>query len=431
MHRPDEVLKATGEVHEGIFGDDVEFPSGIPLEASNLSYLKIFLKTPEDVIVALLGKAGNNLRKFLAKVDLGHPEMSKVFGGAFATAIPETIVEFIKLFQFAEKKGYKNSSPMIAKAARRFITSSFKEVGDPSENQQSPRLIRDSDVRSSIRGTKNIRAIELNLKNQWYSLPSSFRLYTCNNNCKKEEIKKAKRKANRYKKLGCFDLEGEITSSIEKFISKDLETYFGFHRITMTNVAIILAKIHEYALVHTGGKIFLGQRSDKLQEIAVPTFEGYEFVPSYVEKKMRTLKYGVEADPPPSMSLLGLRPARIPRRYYRYCPHAYPAHLLMDLASDSSKKILEHVDNFPHLGNKPLFDHYIVVVPGVRIPIDSKNGDGVDLFSFVSKNGEAKSFSDSFDLQKELDIELIRYKYISPVLLGEREGKCYFLCYFT
>jgi hypothetical protein len=407
MHRPDEVLKATGEVYEGIFGDDAEFSSGIPLEASNRFYLKIFLKTSENTIVALLGKVGKNLRKFLDKADLEHPEMSKVFGGAFATSIPETIVEFIHLFEFAEKNGYNNSPPMIAKAARRFLTSAFKEVGDPSENQQSPRLIKDPDVRSSIRHTKNMRAIELSLRNQWHSLPSSFRLYACNNNGKEEEVKKAQRKADRYKKLGCSDLEGEILLSIEKFITKESEIYFGFHRITMTNVAIILAKIHGYKLMHTGGKVFLGQKSDKLQEIVVPDFNGYDFVPSFMED----IK-------PPSWTF-----------EYRYCPHAYPAHLLMDIASDSSKRILEYVDNFPHLGNRPLFDHYIVVVPGVENPIDSKSVD--DLFSFVSKNGKIKYFSDNLDLQKDLDLELIRYKYISPVLLGEREGKCYFLCYFT
>ena len=61
---------------------------------------------------------------------------------------------------------------------------------------------------------------------------------------------------------------------------------------------------------------------------------------------------------------------------------------------------MQHLEAFPELGGKPVFDHFLVVVPGL---------DG--------------------DMAHEK--ELISEGRIIPVLLGERDGKCYFISYWA
>jgi len=69
-----------------------------------------------------------------------------------------------------------------------------------------------------------------------------------------------------------------------------------------------------------------------------------------------------------------------------YEPRAYPLYELMNIASDNMLRLVEHLDSFPCINNKTMFDDYIVLAPG---------------------NIKEK---------------------VQPILLGERDNKCYFIC---
>jgi len=81
----------------------------------------------------------------------------------------------------------------------------------------------------------------------------------------------------------------------------------------------------------------------------------------------------------------------------RYFPYVYPAHELG--LSAKMKKILNHLDAFPEACGKPLFDHHLFIVPGIS------------------------------DI-KDLHLKLIKNKIISPILLGEKDGSCYFISHW-
>ena len=112
---------------------------------------------------------------------------------------------------------------------------------------------------------------------------------------------------------------------------------------------------------------------------------------------------------------------------YFYEPKVYPFHELKDVASDEVNSVIKFLEHFPEANNKPIFDHFGVIVPSVNFPTCSSN----NMFSIRDENGIIQSYSLRYEAIKSLDLILIKGKYFSPILVGEREGKCYFLSYFT
>ena len=93
-----------------------------------------------------------------------------------------------------------------------------------------------------------------------------------------------------------------------------------------------------------------------------------------------------------------------------YCPVVLPLH---EVAEKPEKivEVINRLESFPEAANKPIFDHYIVLVPAFAV---------VDL----GRHGEIKS-QDTPDYW-----QLIKKGECVPLLIGEKDGKCYFICYF-
>ncbi len=170
----------------------------------------------------------------------------------------------------------------------------------------------------------------------WRSMPANFVMYTRYSTSHLQEVKKAEKKIVRYKELGCDQMCEQIEEAINCFKSLLEDAYFGFHRITMSNVAVILAKMHGF--VHTN-------------------------------KPTDTRLYKDNKD---------------------YSAIAYPLHEVSEVP-ERAQKLIDHLEEFPEANHKAAFDHYVVVIP---------------------------SYKDS-----EMESRI-------PVLLGERDGKCHFLCYW-
>jgi hypothetical protein len=106
------------------------------------------------------------------------------------------------------------------------------------------------------------------------------------------------------------------------------------------------------------------------------------------------------------------------RTVYNYAPRAYCYGELESVATDNIKKIVAHLDSFPENAGKPIFDHFMVLVPGINFP----------KATLMKANGDKQKFESIEACNKGIDLEFIAQKVTVPVLLGEREGKCYFIC---
>lgn len=76
---------------------------------------------------------------------------------------------------------------------------------------------------------------------------------------------------------------------------------------------------------------------------------------------------------------------------------AYPLHDMICVASEELLKLVHDLDNFPEANGKAVFDNFIVLVPSL-------------------------SYTDG-----EADRMQIQDAYIHPILLGEKDNKCFFI----
>ena len=106
---------------------------------------------------------------------------------------------------------------------------------------------------------------------------------------------------------------------------------------------------------------------------------------------------------------------------YFYEPKVYPFHELKDVASDEVNSVIKFLEHFPEANNKPIFDHFGVIVPSIAY----KNN------LFKNDNDEVMDFATVDECQIELDKVMIKKKLFHPVIVGEKDGKCFFICYWT
>ena len=83
-------------------------------------------------------------------------------------------------------------------------------------------------------------------------------------------------------------------------------------------------------------------------------------------------------------------------------------------------EIISTLDNFPDANGKPIFDHYGIIVPSIQYKLNYIN----DECNMI------QNFSNSIDSSKALDKILIKGKHIHPIIIGEKDGKCFFICHW-
>jgi len=376
------------------------------------------LETEPDVIELALGKFGMKLRSFAQAIDLEHPHVGQLFEEIMPE--PDTLENLFELLQLAEYGKANKLTRVISTLGNKvickekFCRNLLRTIDSPINNRQRLRLLKTREERDQVRQKKNMQIIDLSSffkkgDEIWVSQHNSFQNFIRYNTSYQEEINIAERKAQRYLNLGCKGLADNIQEAIASFKPQVHEAYFNFNRVTMTNAAIILAKFIGCRLVTSFGSPSEGD--SKSFRISIPrnTFGDYNF----------EVAGGIYLS-----STDTLRP-----RYsdsYEYEPRVYPLHKFWHLASDGINRIVNHLEAFPEANGKAIFDNYVVLVPGPFYPRNATEGqftirdsDGIHL---VYDTREAAIFS--------LDSIMLKNNIIPAVLLGEKDGKCFFVSFW-
>lgn len=373
-----------------------------PEDISIPSFFVSLLESSDDLIEFSFGKLGLKLKSLFKTIDISHPEILSFLDKISKDQkdFADKCFELLKLAEYAKSNGLLKIIPEIGQQIIRANLSKqmLKELDAINNNRMYVRLLVDSDMRQQIRMTKRMQTIDLSLiykkgDEVWISLPDSFEKFLRFESAYKDEIEKAERKAQRYLQLGCSSLAKEINKSIEDFREHVNHSYFGFNRVTMTNASVILAKslnfnfVAETDIVHANYGVL-----KKNGTITVPRnfFSNFDLNSSD----------------------------------FHYEPRVYPYHELFDLASEDTKKTIEVLESFPEAGFKPIFDHFGIIVPSIKFPHLKQK-----LYTFLDENGILQSYNEREDAIRSLDRMLIRENHFRPIILGERDGKCYFICY--
>lgn len=389
--------------------------------------LSRILECDEDVVELSLGKFGLKLRSFANKLDFAHPEIISIFDGTLANdqEFAQECLELLSLTHFARDNKLTKIIPILGRIlTKESLSKAVIKKIDSSYNRLYVRLLKDPIERKEIRSTKKRQIIDLeSIYNKgeeiWNAQPDSFSRFLRFNSAYQDDLKFAEKKLKRYEEMGCKSLADEVRKSIDVFREHVDQSHYGFNRITMTNAAIILAKFFGFNY-HPSQEVsgsFVGTyRTEAKITVDRKFFGNYNFDPEQC----------VEFDPivseitrSPSFTIKQQNP-------FIYQPRVYPLHEFWELASQDIKDIISLLEEFPDAGNKPIFDHFGVIVPGLSFP-PQKDG----IFTFLDEHGIAQVFSTKEKAEKALDFTLIAGGFIFPIIVGEKDGKCYFISHFN
>jgi hypothetical protein len=397
------------------------------------SLLFRMIESDDDLIEFTLGKVGKKLRILAEDIDFQHPEIFSIFDGAISNdhIFSQECIELLELGKFAKENNFKKIIPSLGKVLFKepLVKNIVKKIDVDPNNKMHVRLLKDEKEREEIRMTKPMQIIDLKSvlkkENIWEIQPDNFKKFLRFDNSYQKDIEIAQKKYKRYQDLGCTSLANEIMKCIDSFREHIGNSYYGFNRITMTTACLILAKSLGYNFVcpknSTGWSIqySYGPFNAQSKIVANRIFFGkYNFNPEYILEFSHAISHFSGSN------FFNHKK----QEFYDYEPRVYPLHELYDIIPENLKETIALLDSFPDAGNKPIFDHFGVIVPGISFPVFNENQK---IYSFLDELGIMKSYSTREEAVKSLDKIFIQGKYFHPIVVGERDFKCYFICYWS
>lgn len=371
------------------------------------SLLSKVTECDDELVKLVLGQFGEKLRSFSQNIDFQHPEIATIFNGIICND-HDFAQECMQLLNSGPKEF--NVAPIPK-----------NKIDIPSSNRMPVRLLKDDKEREEIRLSKRMQIIDLypiykKGEETWHTQPDSFTKFLRFDKAYEEDFKVAEKKAIRYEELGCITLANEIRKSIEIFREHLDQSYYGFNRITMTNAAIILAKSLGYTYT----------------EPTETRYSSWKITCKITIDRKFFGKYNFDSEQPIEFNSAASYAAGTPifsqkfQDPYNYEPRVYPLHEFSEIATENIQNAISLLEKFPDANNKPIFDHFGVIVPGVAFPIE-RNG----LYSFADERSMIQSHASRDDALKALDTILIKGNYFHPIVIGEKDGKCFFICYWS
>lgn len=388
---------AQEEIREKIFK---VAPDQAMLNFQDRNYLEEILTYGEEVCSAAFGDFGKRLYEVAQELDMHHPDIES---GRFLTTFTEDddaaekIVQMLKLYTWAKQSNLDALDNLFSKCATKTLFPAVKtSLAFLKNRQQFVRLFSDRKEIDRLRHLKTRRLIPLKeyidkVAGRWGDIVD-LTLYERFGDFHKRQLAAICARAEVFKQMGLHNLETTMYNDIKEFgLSVDYK-YYGFQRIPLTLAAIVLGKMHECE--------FEGK------QITMPSsnFAGYDF----------------ETGSPVCITGSGgsFRAVERQRKNYTYSPMVCPLHTLN--VSKRIQEIVDYLDNFPEANHKPIFDHFAAVVPGIDF-VGTK---------FYDHLGKPHSYGNFAEVRTALDTILIQEKYIVPAILGERDGKFYFVCFW-
>jgi len=327
----------------------------------------------KDLTDALGQELGVNLALFVECIDLEnpHPDLFEIFDGQLVGSEEGSFSRYacdvLKLVSYG--KSVSLSSEVLASVQRGLAKHEmFKTIaggiGSPYSHLMNVRFIKDSGLRRLMRERKDSQEVGLAVLHKkgesfWIAHPADFSTFYRHQNIYQRDIDEARNRLIHLKKFNLPDMASEVERYIEEIQQKHLlEQCCGFNRISLTAASIILGK-------QIGVKFTVDVRPYSMTK-AMAYIEESEGMAYVEESSQGNLFNRVE-----------------------YKPKTYPIYQLNP--SEAMNKVVDHLDNCPEIGGKPLFDHYRVLRP---------------------------DFADG------------QRRKSDGVLLGEKDGDHYFICYW-
>lgn len=356
----------------------------------NLEELKPFDFDPEFLSVKATGKEKEIIDTYLSEIDLQHPDRAAITQHEDWHKL-EVELQALKESEFIPPGLYKNL---------------FRSMMSPK-----PRLLKDVEKRNQSRNLKNqIKHISLKQsymrgENSFFGKPDNFDNYVRYNSCNEKEIEKLVKNQKIFTKKRMTELAASINKRIKDL--QVVDSFIGFKRINILDASIICAKM-------------FGMKWHELNFITVPfnLFKTNYWISSAKKDSKDEIKK--------LLIVKDRKSAYVDTTAFQYQPRLYP--LSKFEISKETQTLVENLDKISELNNKPGFDYYWILMPSIDInhPYFAFK-DGWKINVRKGEELQLQTFTNEYEAAYALDKTLIKDEYFSPILLGEREGKCYFI----
>jgi len=345
--------------------------------------LKTSLNFSEEQVNFAIGDFGLRLRAFASSIntDSVHPDLFSLFDGELASneegSFGRESSDILNLSCYAMDRCFSKFVLDILKktvSKHKQYSAISKTIDDPKENLLHVRFVPLRSDRDKIRSRKKMQSVNQNFVSRLWEMESNdFSNYMRFVNVYEKDIAEAEIRFKHFNYLGLLMMSDEIKKSIVAMNQKCAESqYYGFNKISLVSASIILAKKSGYEFGFING----------IKKIHVET--------DFFKHRFFADKWSLIDD------------SKVPA--LELTPRAYTNQEFDDLLSPEVLDIINYLEEFPDAEGFTLFDHYRVLVAGNNF------------FSSICKS-------------IELDRQLVKSEEIPAILLGERDGDCYFICY--
>lgn len=375
------------------------------------AYMQEISQQKNKVLELVFGNYAKKIKFMADNIDYDHPEVGSVLNGIFSNKyFSDKISQYIKIANYAVDNKITQIKD-LHKAVLCKEPSEFRAIDFPEKNYKNIRLLLDKGMREHARSKRGVKNIDMRAffrtEDRLKKLHKDFSHYVRYNNAHEKDLKELEYKVEVLNKLSCSYFGSAYKSKIDNLSMSIKNDYVGFRRIRMSDAAAMVA-INSGATVH----LTIKSLSDAKGKGSARKF----VIPGRIMRKYRHENYS------------GYDSVGSPLKQYDVELKAYPYSVFEDIASEEIKNVVKHTEEMPEFNGKPIFDHYMVVTPSVNFPPEPNcvTKDSVE-YAFTYKKVLYK-FKELKECSTALDRAMTSERDINPVLLGERDGECYFIC---
>jgi len=375
---------------------------------------------PLPDLIPVMGEfMATKLKNFCDQVDLDHPTIQDLMKKGFQTdsEFNSTLREIMELLSLngtsmTKVMGLLRDSFTKAKSMKEVRVAIFKPP---------TRTLRTAEARRLARSKKTAKEVGLKewleKAKHWHDHPSSFVQFARLNDSHRETVALNEKKAAKMDDLLMTSLAGSFRKRNEIIANFLNERYCGFTKLRMIDTAIVLAKVH--------GAIF----KEDYRSVSYPR-RVFDQCPFWLEPNTVYLAKNKAPDGDQNKEHRVTVEACMIPDIFAYRPRAYPLHEFTAKMPEHVQEVVKAVEDHQDMLGKALFDQFWVIVPGVALAPEMHNYAG----HWVIRRGKENNCElhpSAESAEKSLDVILTDTGTVCPALLGEKDGKCFFLTYWS
>ncbi len=373
---------------------------------------------PEEQLANAVGEfMAFRLHAFCKTVDFNHPSIREIVQANFTEGC-EFAACLKEIFALSDLSQGKELRRVLELVKGSFIKEkAFKDARNVIFKPYT-RTLSTKELRAEARGKKTFKGVDMAgwFKNHrgWSDYPTSFVHFARLDDTQNTQVEENKKRAEKVLGLGMTSLADTFikrNTIIAKFLE---EKFLGFVKLKMVDAAVILAKMAGGILNTEAGVVRFGRKS-------------FNKSPFWLEPDNRYPAIECGSGDPNYDRFVTVRTYDTPNQY-DFQPRAYPLHEFTLDWPAHIQEVMNSVESHQDMNGKAVFDQFWVIVPGIKLTSEYFCYDS----RWVLRSGkQCELYDDQKAATKALDLRLTKDGVIHPVVLGEKDGKCLFITYWS